>query len=422
MAATFLSSGTFSTNEDTAPNPVTTSITVPAGANVLVISMAENDAGGEKYFSMTLGGAAPTVVQTRASSGGGNTGVITAAWATTPGSKTLSVVGDTGYDGYSGAWSAYTSDATGALVGGAFTAESPGGANPTTGALAIDAGAIAVAGVRHSSTSNLPLAVGTNLGSFAFFNTGRAAYRVGPGAISWTDAGSERWAIAGLVVFGAAPEGDTTAPTLSSPTGTGGTLTASGSVSTNESGGTLYAVLTASATTPTAAQIKAGQDHTGAAALRAVSQAVSATGVQNIVSAAATAGTPRHWHYTQDDGASPVNTATPVSSASFVVAASGPSPATTVSLTLTTDGTTPAASLTGLKWAYWDVVTPDLMTTAPLVKGSAGTTNGSGVFTQAITGTTKTVGQVGYLIVTNSDGTTSQGAALKGFAGPATVS
>lgn len=96
--------------------------------------------------------------------------------------------------------------------------------------------------------------------------------------------------------------------------------------------------------------------------------------------------------------------------------------ATTVSVTLTTDGTTPAASLTALKWAYWDVVTPDLMTTAPLVKGSAETTDGSGVLTVTITGTTKRVGEVGYLLVTNSDGTTTQGAALRAFAAPVTVS
>lgn len=96
--------------------------------------------------------------------------------------------------------------------------------------------------------------------------------------------------------------------------------------------------------------------------------------------------------------------------------------ATTASVTLTTDGTTPAASLTGLKWAYWDVLTPDLMTTAPLVKGSAETTDGSGVLTVTITGTTKRVGEVGYLLVTNSDGTTTQGAALRAFAAPVAVS
>ena len=112
---------------------------------------------------------------------------------------------------------------------------------------------------------------------------------------------------------------DTTAPTLTSPTGTGGSLVGSGSVSTNEANGSLYAVATASATAPTAAQVKLGQDHTGAAALRAVGpQTVTATGVQNIASGAISAGT-RYWHYMHEDAAA--NQSAVVSSASFVVTA-----------------------------------------------------------------------------------------------------
>jgi hypothetical protein len=99
-----------------------------------------------------------------------------------------------------------------------------------------------------------------------------------------------------------------------------------------------------------------------------------------------------------------------------------PPVATTVSLLITTDGTTPAASLTGLKWAFYDQATPDLFTTAPVARGSTGTTNGAGVFVASITGTVLRQGQIGYLIVTNSDGTVTQGAALKGFAGPVVVS
>ena len=89
------------------------------------------------------------------------------------------------------------------------------------------------------------------------------------------------------------------------------------------------------------------------------------------------------------------------------------------SITFTING---ATSLTGLKWAWFDVVTPNLMTAAPTARGAAGTTDGSGVFTATITGTARRLGDVGYLIVTNSDGTTTQGAALRAFAGPATAS
>jgi len=55
-----------------------------------------------------------------------------------------------------------------------------------------------------------------------------------------------------FVVSGTA---DTTPPTLTSPTGTGGTLSCSGMVTTSESGGTLSAVVTDSATAPSAAPL-----------------------------------------------------------------------------------------------------------------------------------------------------------------------
>jgi len=116
------------------------------------------------------------------------------------------------------------------------------------------------------------------------------------------------------------PTFGTTAPVLTSPTGTGGSLVCSGGVTTDKGNGTLYAVATASATSPSAAQVKAGQDHTGAAALRVVSQAVSATGVQTIVSGGVTAGT-RYMHYMHEDAAA--NQSSVSSSASFTVTAGG---------------------------------------------------------------------------------------------------
>lgn len=70
---------------------------------------------------------------------------------------------------------------------------------------------------------------------------------------------------------------DTTAPTLTSPTGTAtGAEMADLSVSTNEAGGTLYWYVSESATPPSAADLKAG---TGA--VDAGNQAVTATGAQS---------------------------------------------------------------------------------------------------------------------------------------------
>lgn len=76
---------------------------------------------------------------------------------------------------------------------------------------------------------------------------------------------------------------DQPAPTLTSPVDEAVTpTTSSGGVTTDISGGTLYAVVTVSATPPSAAQIKAGQDNSGAAATATASQAVTTTGAQTI--------------------------------------------------------------------------------------------------------------------------------------------
>lgn len=93
--------------------------------------------------------------------------------------------------------------------------------------------------------------------------------------------------------------------------------------------------------------------------------------------------------------------------------------ARTVTLTLTTDGTTPAASLSSLKWAWWDRATPDLVG-APTDQGTTETTNGSGVLTIPVR-SVLSPGGIGWLVVTDSDGTTSQSPAHKAFCGPAAV-
>lgn len=100
--------------------------------------------------------------------------------------------------------------------------------------------------------------------------------------------------------------GDVTAPTLSSPTDTStGSSTGSGSVSTDEGNGTLYWVVTTSATSPSAAQVKAGNDHTGSAAVDSGNQAVSGTGVQNVSGGftGLTESTTYYAHYMHEDAA-----------------------------------------------------------------------------------------------------------------------
>jgi hypothetical protein len=117
---------------------------------------------------------------------------------------------------------------------------------------------------------------------------------------------------------------DLTAPILTSPTASGvGTSGYIGSVTTNEANGTLYHVLTTSATPPSAAQVVLGQNHTGAAAVAFGSQSITTTGVKNIGGSGLTASTTYYTYYVHKDGAN--NNSLVSSAASFTTAASTPS-------------------------------------------------------------------------------------------------
>jgi hypothetical protein len=103
--------------------------------------------------------------------------------------------------------------------------------------------------------------------------------------------------------------GDTTAPILTSPTGAGGVLSATGTVSTNEANGTLYFYCSANATETASTVVASGS-----------SQVVTTTGTQSVNFGAQTAGT-RYAHYVHDDAAT--NRSTRVSSTGFAVTAAG---------------------------------------------------------------------------------------------------
>lgn len=145
---------------------------------------------------------------------------------------------------------------------------------------------------------------------------------------------------------------DTTAPVLSSPTGSATSYsTATVGATTDEANGTMYAVVTTSATQPSVAQIKAGQDHTGSAAAFAGSQTVSSTGAKTFSATGLTASTVYYAHMVHTDAAA--NDSNRVTSASFttsatpqilrpasVIAAGSWSPSTGASLTAVVDETT----------------------------------------------------------------------------------
>ncbi|WP_084638923.1 Ig domain-containing protein [Haliea salexigens] len=192
---------------------------------------------------------------------------------------------------------------------------------------------------------------------------------------------------------------DVTAPTLSSPSGTQtGSTTAELSVSTNEGNGALYWVVTTSATSPSVAQVQAGQDHTGAAAADDGSQAVSGTGAQSANATGLTADTAYYVHFQQEDAAT--NDSTVSTSSSFTTAAVA---VKGIQLSLKqADGTTAAASLTGLYYHAWDALNPGGASDA---NGSTETTDGSGVLEININSFSAAIDGEVFLFVYDLDGT-----------------
>lgn len=146
---------------------------------------------------------------------------------------------------------------------------------------------------------------------------------------------------------------DIVAPILSSPVGTEtGLTTADGTVSTDDSTGTLYWVVTSSATSPSVAQIQAGQDHLGVAADASGNQAISGLGVQTVNATGITTGVARYFHFQQQDLAT--NDSTVVSSASFILQAPTLSSPTSQTVAATTgSGTVSTDESNGT--LYWVV-------------------------------------------------------------------
>lgn len=107
--------------------------------------------------------------------------------------------------------------------------------------------------------------------------------------------------------------------------------------------------------------------------------------------------------------------------AAAAVAAAVPAlAARTVSVTLTADGATPAGNLSGLRWAFFGSALAHALG-QPAAQGASGVTDAAGLFSVAVN-TALAPGAAGWLIVTNSDGTTSQSPGHKAFSGPVAVS
>lgn len=146
-----------------------------------------------------------------------------------------------------------------------------------------------------------------------------ASYRSDAAAMAVTFTGTPQ--LAHLVIVIAPGSSDPTAPVLSSPVGTAtGATTATVGATTDEGNGTLYAVVTTSPTQPSDVQIKAGQDHTGAAlaAGRKPTLTVSSAGAKTMAATGLAASTTYYAHLVHADSAG--NNSNRVSSASFTTA------------------------------------------------------------------------------------------------------
>jgi hypothetical protein len=182
---------------------------------------------------------------------------------------------------------------------------------------AIDTVAVVINGVPAQLTfTEFVAAVGTSLASLNSAGTLADADLL---AITQDGTNEVKVTLGTLKAYvGTGGSGDTTAPTLSSPTGTAtGTTTASGTVSTNEGNGTLYWLASANAT-ESVATVKAG-----------FSQGVSATGAQNVTVTGLTASTSYYLHYVHTDAAA--NNSSVANSAQFTTSAAGDTTAPTLS-------------------------------------------------------------------------------------------
>lgn len=108
---------------------------------------------------------------------------------------------------------------------------------------------------------------------------------------------------------------DVIVPVLTSPTASSaGTTTASIGVTTDTAEGTLYYVLTTSATPPSKAQVKAGQNNGGTSAAWAGSQAVTTAGAKAASPSSLTAATTYYAYFMHEDVAGNQSTVAAASS------------------------------------------------------------------------------------------------------------
>jgi hypothetical protein len=204
--------------------------------------------------------------------------------------------------------------------------------------------------------------------------------------------------------FTTAAAGDMTPPTLSSPVGTQtGQSTATATVSTNEANGTLYYMVSTN-TTETATTVKAGS-----------SQAVTATGTQNVSFSGLTAGTTYYSHFLHRDAAG--NDSTVANGPGFTTAAATAPGAPTIGTATAGDS---SATVT---WAApasngGSAITGYTITASP---GGATGSAAAGATSGAVTGLTNGTAYTFTVHTNNAVGASAESAASNSVT-PASIS
>jgi hypothetical protein len=206
----------------------------------------------------------------------------------------------------------------------------------------------------------------------------------------------------GAILLALAPSVGGGGPVLTTPVGTStGTTTATVGATTDTGNGTLYAVVTTSATQPSIAQIKAGQNHLGSSAAYASSQAVSSTGAKTFSATGLSAATTYYAHLVQtSSGAVDSNV---ISSSSFTTSAAA---ATAVTISGPSGGLVNVASTNFTVGANGTITGTVTVTPAPSADGTFSPTSvniSSGTPTATFTFTPNSTGAKN-ITVTNNGG------------------
>jgi hypothetical protein len=192
--------------------------------------------------------------------------------------------------------------------------------------------------------------------------------------------------------------------------------------------------ITSTATTVLNALLAATPTSTKIIVFRPFKDATHATQLQSAIAATTAPGRVYYvdtngWFTTSNsnDGLHPygnvsMNRLGPMAASAIRSALTAPAATTARNVTLTlTDSTgSPRANLSGLKWAFFDQGRPDIFA-APTSQGAVATTDGSGQLVISVN-TSLSSGSIGWLDITDSDGTTTQSPAAKAFSGPVVLS